>query len=369
MPVPSSKLIQALIERLAPSARQARPVSPNPSKAFEFRGETITPPQTPDVPVPSPGVFPEDITKSLGELTPEELLGIIQDLPNPTITRHAPGAVDTSTPLPTSDVISGVATKPARGINEPSTGSGPSPKDTLTPTESPHTFHDLTKEKQSVFGEVDEPISTVRDPSMNPSEEDLALQAFGGGLSKQRLSQAERAKRQRIDEGSLEGEETVQEVKAIQKILDEDRFLKTLSPELQKDVTRDVLIPESLGKKEVDTLAKTIFDEIKALEKTLKRSLPKEPKDAKPERIARSQTARRQLRQAQDGMAAFKKLAAQAAERGRETGDPTEMQSILDRLTRAPLSRSSRVSSMPRRKIREGASLKQVLADIQQGSD
>jgi hypothetical protein len=100
----SSKLIQALIERLAPSPRQARPTSPNPSRTFEAGGKTITPPQTPDAPVPSPGVFPEDITKSLEELTPEELLDVLQDLPSPTISRPT-GAPIPRVTSPVSDII------------------------------------------------------------------------------------------------------------------------------------------------------------------------------------------------------------------------------------------------------------------------
>jgi hypothetical protein len=210
----------------------------------------------------------------------------------------------------------------------PPASGGPDVKvmDSLTPDESVGLAEPRRNPFQQTLKDINTPEAELELPALSrviPSEKDLGTQAVGEAVSKQRLSQAERAKKQRVSEGSLEGEETVQEVEAIQKLLDEDKFLKTLSPNLQRDITENILIPEHLGKKEIDTLAKTVFEEIKALEKTLAKSLPERS----------GQGDRGQLRKAQDFVHQFKIDAAQAAERGRISGDPTEMQSLLDRLT------------------------------------
>jgi hypothetical protein len=143
MPAISSKLVQALVESLAPSSKGAG-----------------------DISVPSSGAFPEDLSKSLGELTPEELLGTIQDLPNPVISRPT-GAPIHEPQLPTSNVIPGVATKPVRGTNEPSSGPGPGselgfPDESLAETNLPQFLLDQAEEIKARNPNYLEPDDIIR---------------------------------------------------------------------------------------------------------------------------------------------------------------------------------------------------------------
>jgi len=113
-----------------------------------------------------------------------------------------------------------------------------------------------------------------------------------------------------------------------------------------------------LGKKNVDALAKTVFEQIQELEASL--VLP----------ASSSQAARSQLRDSRRRLQNFKREAAKAAEDGRKTGDPTEMQKIADRLTKGfdePTPKANLEG--PRREIPAGATMELILKDILQGNN
>jgi len=132
-----------------------------------------------------------------------------------------------------------------------------------------------------------------------------------------------RAQEQMLD---VFGDEQAKQVQAIKDQMEEfdlNPANPALSPILERDLYKS-LATDQVKLKEVDQVAKKVFDAIKDIEDAL--VFPKGQEQ--PQAIAQ------QLGQSKQRLQNFKKLAAKAAEAGRVSGDVTELNNLLDRLVK-----------------------------------
>jgi hypothetical protein len=103
----------------------------------------------------------------------------------------------------------------------------------------------------NVFGEEDLSIQATREAISGPEDKVIrqSQKKFG--------SIEQPGAKDQLDD--LFGEETTKQAGEIQDELDTDLFLQTLSPNLQKEIARDVLVPSTIRLKEIDQVAKKLF--------------------------------------------------------------------------------------------------------------
>lgn len=199
-----------------------------------------------------------------------------------------------------------------------STGPGPDPIDSPTPTESMgiaerrlNPFEQAAKEE----GEAKRVGKSVFDDAPERLEQEIMEEVSGP------RDRVRRQKRTTMDEmDNLFGDEEARQVEEIRAILD-DPSTPQLSPALERETAKG-LVSETVKLKEVDQAAKKVFSLIDELEGSLSLS------------GTSSQVERQQLNRSKKLLLNFKRIAAQEAEAARKTKDPSGLNSLLDRLSK-----------------------------------
>jgi hypothetical protein len=175
------------------------------------------------------------------------------------------------------------------------------------------------KAREAVTGSPDKP--KIIPPEDAPNE-NLSLEVMEEVTGPR--SRVTTQKRTTMDEmDDVFGEEQTKQVEAIRKQLNEQGIKRSRVP-TERDRAEVLNVARDQVKlKEVDQMAKRVFDKVEDLERALIM-----PKGSTQEEIASSGIA-----QARRRLMNFKREAAQAAKRARESGNASELIALEDRLT------------------------------------
>jgi len=125
---------------------------------------------------------------------------------------------------------------------------------------------------------------------------------------------------------NLFGEEEAKQVEAIKKQLNEQGIKRSRVPTERDRAEVLNVARDEVKLKEVDQMAKRVFDKIEDLERTL----------VMPEGTSQADIASSGIAESNKRLKNFKREAAQAAARARKSGDNSELIAIEDRLTASP---------------------------------